>query len=435
MSTKKGYKLVPWLFGKEIEIPEEWEVKKCSKILELKHGYQFRDEDFIEGKKGIKIIKIGNLKQNGSIDSNNCSIISLDRRSDFLNIVINSGDVLMALTGATLGKIILVPKINEILLQNYRVGNFLPKNDINKNFLYYVLKNIFTQKQIWFLVNSNAQPNIGKEEFDKIKIICPIFPEQQQIATILSNVDSLIESTSKIIKNSKSLKTGLMHKLLTRGISHIKFKKVPWLFGKEIEIPEDWEIKMLDDVGNLSAGGTPSRFNLEYWNNGTIPWLSSGEIRNNIITESDEKITSLGLKESASRLFPKGTVLIAITGQGLTRGRTALLSIDASSNQSVIGIICKKDVIYNLFLWYYLQNEYWKLRSISQGSNQAGLNLNLLKTYQIILPSIHEQQKIATILSNIDAQINSQTQYKDKLERLKKSLMQKLLTGEVRVAI
>jgi type I restriction enzyme S subunit len=160
------------------------------------------------------------------------------------------------------------------------------------------------------------------------------------------------------------------------------------------EIPENWTVVKLEQISELGAGGTPSRFVSEYWENGSISWLSSGEIRNNTIVDSNEKITQRGLSESAAKLFPKGTVLIAITGQGLTRGRTALLNIDSSTNQSVIGIICKPNIIYNIYLWYYLQKQYWNLRNLSQGSNQAGLNLNLLKTYRILLPGLKEQQKI-----------------------------------------
>jgi type I restriction enzyme, S subunit len=103
------------------------------------------------------------------------------------------------------------------------------------------------------------------------------------------------------------------------------------------EIPEDWKVRKLEELADLQAGGTPSRFKNEYWENGTIPWLSSGEVRNNIVNSANEKITELGLSKSAARLFSKGTILIAITGQGLTRGRTALLGIDCTTNQSIVG--------------------------------------------------------------------------------------------------
>jgi type I restriction enzyme, S subunit len=114
-------------------------------------------------------------------------------------------------------------------------------------------------------------------------------------------------------------------------------------------IPNEWNIAKLKQVGKLSAGGTPSRFRKEYWENGSIPWLSSGEIKNNIITTSNEKITELGLSESAAKLFPRETILIAITGQGLTRGRTALLGIDSTTNQSVVGVVHNRNIINNFF--------------------------------------------------------------------------------------
>jgi type I restriction enzyme, S subunit len=194
------------------------------------------------------------------------------------------------------------------------------------------------------------------------------------------------------------------------------------------KIPNDWEIRKLEEVADLSAGGTPSRFRNDYWENGIIPWVSSGEIRNNIINSSSEKITQLGLSQSAAKLFPKGTVLIAITGQGLTRGRTALLGIDATTNQSVVGVFCSKSIVNNIFLWYYLQNQYWNLRSISQGSNQAGLNLEILNSFRIMLPPILEQQKIASIFSKVDELIQKTDQIIEQSQRLKKGVMQRLLT-------
>ena len=175
-----------------------------------------------------------------------------------------------------------------------------------------------------------------------------------------------------------------------------------WIFGKKIEIPQEWRVVKIKDIGNSSAGGTPSRSNIFYWKNGTIPWLSSGEIRNNLILTSREKITELGLKESAAKIFPRGSIMLAITGQGKTRGRTGLLGIDSSTNQSVVGIEIH-DNVSNSYFWYYLQNQYSNLRSISQGSNQSGLNLKLIHNYKIFLPSLTEQQKIASILSGVDA--------------------------------
>jgi type I restriction enzyme S subunit len=184
-------------------------------------------------------------------------------------------------------------------------------------------------------------------------------------------------------------------------------------------IPEGWNIKKLKDIGEFNSGGTPSRNKMEYWDNGNISWLSSGEVMNNIISTSNEKITELGLSRSAAKLFPKGTVLVAITGQGLTRGRTAVLAIDAATNQSVIGIIPKENIIDKYYLWYYLQSQYWNLRSLSQGSVQLGLNLKTLKSYPISLPiNTDEQRKIVHFIKQETKHIDQIVEKKQKLIEL-----------------
>ena len=105
-------------------------------------------------------------------------------------------------------------------------------------------------------------------------------------------------------------------------------------------------------------------FPKEFWNNGDIPWISSSEVKNNRITHSEKMITKLGLENSATRIFPKGTVLIAITGFGMTRGRSAILEINATTNQSIVGIQPKVDIIDSLFLWYSLQKMYYTIRNL-----------------------------------------------------------------------
>jgi len=207
------------------------------------------------------------------------------------------------------------------------------------------------------------------------------------------------------------------------------YKIVKSYFGRFEEIPESWSRKSLNEIGELSAGGTPSTFNKDYWYDGTIPWISSGEVKNNRINDSEKKITEFGLKNSAAKMFPSGTVLVAITGFGMTRGRTSILEIDASTNQSVIGIITKDEVANNEFVWFALQKQYQTLRNFAQGTQQPGLNLDILEKFRLFLPNnVNEQQKIASILSNVESLINQTQKEIGKTQRFKKGLMQKLLT-------
>ncbi len=337
------------------EIPKGWEISNIKKIGTYVNGKAFKPSEW--QKTGVPIIRIQNL----SDESNkfNYSKDNYDKKYE-----INDNDILVSWS-ASLG--CFKWKRGKAVL-NQHIFKAIPHDVVRLDFFYYVLSNSIQKMKK--LTHGSTMQHITLKPFLDTQILLPNFKEQKEISSILSNIDNLILTTQKEIEQTKSQKIGLMQKLLIKGIGHTKFKKVSWLFGNEIEIPKEWEIKTIKQIGNTSAGGTPSRSNNQYWYKGTIPWLSSGEIRNNMILSSNEKITELGLKKSAAKIFTKGTILIAITGQGKTRGRTGLLKIDSSTNQSVVGIKTNNK-IFNIYLWHYLQNQYKTLRSISHGSNKV----------------------------------------------------------------
>ena len=402
------------------EIPEEWDIKSVDEIAELTMGQSPDGRSYNSDNVGVPLL-------NGPTEFGIDHPTAVQYTTEPTKLC-KSHDILLCVRGSTTGRLNLAD-------QEYCIGRGLAsirgiKKITNTMWLYYHFVRI--QNKIYNIASGGGStfPNINSDLIRKILLPYPTVEEQQKISSILSNVDELIQKTDQIIEQTQRLKKGLMQRLLTKGIGHTKFKKT--VVG---EIPDEWNIRKLEELGDLCAGGTPSRFTNSYWENGTVNWLSSGEVRNNVIYSSNEKITELGLSESAAKLFSKGTVLIAITGQGLTRGRTALLEIDSTTNQSVVGILCDKSIINNMFLWYYLQNQYWKLRSISQGSNQAGLNLELLNSYRILVPPLPEQQKIASVLSKVDDLLQDYGNTRSKVEYLKKGLMQKLLTGKIRVKV
>ena len=154
-------------------IPEDWEVVKFRDYVELRHGYQFRQYDFTKG--GIKVFKITQIKGDGSIDLSDCSFIDGSRVDEFRGIILKKGDILMALTGATIGKIARFKEEKEIYLQNYRVGNFIPlnENNLSKDFLYFFLCSNLFLNQMFARITQSAQQNIGKEEINNMVLILP----------------------------------------------------------------------------------------------------------------------------------------------------------------------------------------------------------------------------------------------------------------------
>ena len=418
---RSKFKKVKWLFGKEIEIPEEWEITAQGRICQFINGYAYSQSEFRE--KGYPIIRIQNLTGGKNFVF---SDIPLPEKQFAVN-----GDLLFAWS-ATFGPFIWHGYKAAFHYHQWKV---IPSDEISKIFLYYHFTKIApTVKQM-------GQSGLGmfhmtKSGMEKFPIALPPPSEQTKIASILSGVDALIESTQKTIEKTERLKKGLMQKLLTEGISHTKFKKVKWPFGKEIEIPEEWEWSELGKEGNLSSGATPSRNHPEYYK-GSIPWVSSGELDYNIIKYTHEAITLLAVRKTNLKIHPKDTFLFAITGLEAkgTRGRCAILGINAATNQSCMAFN-ESDSLSPKFLFYYFLLFGEKIIfSLAQGTKQQSLNLHLSTKIQIPIPKHKEQEKIVSILSGVDAYIQKNQQHKKKIEKLKKGLMQKLLIGQIRVKV
>jgi type I restriction enzyme, S subunit len=198
-------------------------------------------------------------------------------------------------------------------------------------------------------------------------------------------------------------------------------------------IPNDWKVKKIKDISEqVFAGGTPSTRKPEYWD-GDIPWMSSGEINKKFIFNTDRRITKEGYESSSTKMVPKNSVLIALAGQGKTRGTVGMNKIELCTNQSIASIV-PPDTVDSKFLYYNLDSRYDELRRLSTGDGgRGGLNLQIIKNIFVALPSLEEQRKITSILSTWDKAIELKEKLIEQKKELKKGLMQKLLTREVRL--
>jgi type I restriction enzyme, S subunit len=197
-------------------------------------------------------------------------------------------------------------------------------------------------------------------------------------------------------------------------------------------IPEDWKLKRIDKVANVTSGGTPARQNAAYWN-GNIPWITTTQIDFNLITTAHESITQAGIDNSAARIYETGALLMAMYGQGKTRGKVARLGIRAAINQAcaAISIFGKVD---DKYLFFNLASRYDEIRNLSNIGNQENLNIGIIEAINIPLPpTLTEQQAIAEALSEVDAQITALDDAIAKKRDIKQGAMQRLLTGEERL--
>lgn len=249
----------------------------------------------------------------------------------------------------------------------------------------------------------------------------PDSKEQQKIADCLSSLDELIAAQADKIDALKTHKKGLMQQLFP-----CEGENTPRLRFPEFRDAGEWNLSTVGDVADVSSGGTPNRSEAEYWN-GDIPWVSTSLIDFGGIEFANEYITREGLENSSAKIVPKGTVLMAMYGQGKTRGKVAVLGIDAAINQACAAIAVK-DVVLSEFVFQNLAGRYDEIRKISNAGGQENLSGALIKKISFKFPSIDsdEQQKIADCLSSLDALVSAHIEKFDALKTHKKSLMQQL---------
>ena len=199
-------------------------------------------------------------------------------------------------------------------------------------------------------------------------------------------------------------------------------------------LPKEWEIKELGEIALVTSGGTPSRNISEYWLNGDIPWIRTTEVQNCILNYEDTKefITHTGLKNSSAKTVPAGTVLLAMIGQGKTRGQVALLKFEATTNQNCAAIIFN-EMNHSEFHFNFLLSQYENIRGASNSAGQSNLSGALIKSIKVPVPPLSEQKKIAQILSTWDQAISATEQLIANSQQQKKALMQQLLSGKKRL--
>ena len=191
------------------------------------------------------------------------------------------------------------------------------------------------------------------------------------------------------------------------------------------KIPKDWDVVTIGDIAETASGGTPSRAKKEYYG-GAIPWVKSGELKDNAIYDTEETVTDEGLQNSSAKLFRKGTLLVAL--YGATVGKTGILGIDATTNQAVCAIMPRENKFEPEYLKYRIILRRNELISASSGGAQPNISQGIVRTIRIPLPVLNEQRKITEVLSIVDKAIQKTNEIIAKTELLKKGLMQQLLT-------
>lgn len=254
--------------------------------------------------------------------------------------------------------------------------------------------------------------------------------EQVKLATVIGRVRRCYRIESKLLEVLSELKKKVMTDLFTFGSRDDS--------QKETEIglmPASWVFDSIGSHHSVVSGGTPSRGNPAFWNGGEIPWVKTTEVKYCTIFKTEEHITAKGLASSAAKLLPVGTLLMAMYGQGTTRGKVAILGIEAACNQACAAIFANDQAIQKRYLYHYLSWRYEAIRTLAHGGQQQNLNLEIVRQFQVAYPTTEvEQNEIVAILDAIDAKIEQHRKKHETLEHLFKALLHKLMAGEIRAS-
>lgn len=412
-------------------IPEDWGLSKLSNIAQVIVSNV--DKKFEENEAPVLLCNYMDVYQNEYITSNLEFMRGSASEAEIDKFSLRRGDVLITKDSETAEDIasaaVLADEIQNLIC-GYHLAILRPNEErMDSNFLAKTLQLDRVHNQFVTKANGVTRYGLTLSVINNATIPVPPLIEQAEIATILSTWDRAIERVQRLIEAKQRLKKGLMQGLLT---GRLRFPE----FGEPVgnkAIPDGWEHFRLSQVVEIINGGTPSRKVPEYWN-GNIPWIAVGDFSevDRFILDTKETITELGLQESSTNLLQTDELIISARG---TVGAIAQLTKPMAFNQTSYGLHANPVLVLNDFLFYLLRQFNYKITEISHGAIFDTITRDTFDYIELPLPGIHEQRKIADVLGKIDIQIEMIKNSLEKLKQQKKGLMQKLLTGVIRVKV
>ena len=370
-------------------------------------GKNYPSQTDINSNGDIPFINAGHIVD-GDIDLSDMNYISFKKYAQLNSGKIQKNDILYCLRGS-LGKKAIVKNISTGVIASSLVIIRPNHKKINSEYLFYALESPTVQKQMIQANNGSSQPNLSAKSVSDYEFTLPNMETQHMIVDKLRVVNKL---------------ASLRQKQLSKLDELVKSRFIE-LFGLPNLNDKGWLKGVINDIGICVAGATPSTQVKEYWENGTIPWMSSGEVNKGRVFETDTKITQLGYDNASTKLVPPKTVVLAMAGQGKTRGTAAITEIELCTNQSICSIV-NNEKVNSEYLLYFLKLQYMELRGASTNTDgRGGLNLKIIGNYPIMIPQIELQNKFAAFVEQTDKSKFEIQKSLEKLETLKKALMQK----------
>lgn len=413
MSNKEKAQLVPKLRFPDFRTADGWGVPKLGSIGFFTGGGtpSKEREDYWTG--GNPWVSSSDISEDGIQDIAISRYISDEAIQATATKVVPANSILLV-SRVGVGKLA-ISKAPICTSQDFT--NFTPAK-ANVVFLAYCLKSL--KAKLLAFNQGMAIKGFTKDDISNLDIPLPKLEEQQKIADCLTSLDELIAAQARKLVVLKTYKKGLMQRLFPR-----EGETQPRLRFPEFRDAPEWVSGSLGSIFETTSGGTPSRSEARYWN-GSIPWITTSLVNFGVITEAEEFISKDGLNNSSAKLLPKETVLIAMYGQGKTRGQVALLGVEAATNQACAAIL-PKEGINPYFVFLNLTGRYEEFRKLSNSGGQENLSQGLIREIPFAYPLDKEEQKlIADCFTAFDNLFTTAREELETLKNHKNGLMQQL---------
>ncbi len=450
-----------------------WQTYRLGDVVEnVQSGFACGDKNVEDG---FKHLRMNNIHVDGSLDLSLVRTVPQVLATSKYRLEQN--DVLICTTnsGKLVGKSALFKMAGDFAFSNH-----LTRVRVRKE----IAEPAFLQKQLWFKwfhgeieplckhwVNQSTLP---KEKLLSLELSLPDVEEQRCIATKLDHITACLDDSKArldtipailkrfrlsvlaaacsgrltedwrkmgVQRDANALLMRIKESRLVAAPRETERRKIeefyasfPALLGSEANLPNSWMACYVGSIGQVCNGSTPSRKEQSYWG-GNIPWVSSGEVQNCIIKMTRERITQAGYDNCSVRLLPKGSVLIAMIGEGKTRGQSAILQLEACINQNIAAIVIDHGMIEPKYLWYWFQGQYGSTREAGSGSGPQALNCQRVRELPFNLPPLEEQIEIVRRVDDLFKQADAiEVRYrkaKTFTDKLMPAVLAKAFRGEL----
>ena len=349
--------------------------------------------------------------------------------------IISSDSIMVTCIGSAMGK---VAKNSLPSVTNQQINSIIVNEKFDSDYIYYLFKNNYAVFRN-AASGSTAIPILNKTDFDNLRFKVELdLNEQCKMVSILSKIDDKIETNDQINQELEAMaKTLYDYWFVQFDYPDQNGKPYKSSGGKMVyhpelkrEIPEGWGVAKVEDIAQTGSGGTPKSTNVSYYSNGEIPWINSGELEQTVITSTSNFITEEGLNNSSAKLFPSGTILVAM--YGATAGKVSFLTFEASTNQAICAIMLT-DIRMRYYLKNVIEDLYQYLVKLSTGSARDNLSQDMIKNIKVVIPSNDILDRFYDFSNNIIKEITKKQQENEQLTQLRDWLLPMLMNGQVRV--